>query len=315
MLFNKYPQLTYKFGNKDIQVVDIFKNISFSNVDTSYAFQDYYIEDGETPESVAIKLYGSSNLSWLILLVNNFTRLQDDWFVSQLEYLGQQESKFGGNAYYIPALPNLKIGDILVRVTGTAGTAATSVDSTSYLHVADYDPYFRKIRGICGGTGSISTGDLVLIARQNPENGTVSPIYFNNQGDPSQLTNYTNILYKESYNKSVLYFYDSYSVILDPYRFSISGRTSINSNTTYLNTTDTTTENNFALCLLYRYGICGGTMPVGVLKKTVGEDEFAKYINKQKIKVLKSEHIANVLSVIESAIETDTVSKTFIIEI
>jgi len=315
MLFKKYPQLTYKFGNKDVQVVDIFKNISFANVDTSYAFEDYYIEDGETPESVAIKLYGSSNFSWMVMLVNKFTRVSEDWFVSQLEYARQQESKFGGNAYYIPALPDVKIGDILVRVTGTAGTAATSVDSTSYCHVADYDPYFRKIRGICGGTGSISRGDLVLIARQNPENGTVTPIYFNNQSDPAQLTNYTNVLHKETYTKSVLYFYNSNSVIIDPYKWSISGRTSINSNTTYLSTTDTLTENNFALCVLYRYGICGGTMPTGLIKKTVGEDEFAKYINKQKIKVLKREHLNNVLSAIESAIETDTVFKTLTIEI
>jgi hypothetical protein len=136
------------------------------------------------------------------------------------------------------------------------------------------------------------------------------PLSFNDQGAKTSLVDYTNILHKESYDRSILYFYNSYNVIIDPYRLSISGSTSINSDTTYLNANDTLTENNFAKCLLYRYGICGGTLPTGLFKKTIAEDEYNKYIRKQKIKILKSEYVATVLSLIENALKSPLIGKT-----
>jgi hypothetical protein len=314
MLFKDYDTITYKIGNRSVTLVDIFRNITFTNIETSKAFDDYYIQDGETPEIVAERLYGTTSLSWLVMLVNNFNHIKNDWFVSAEEYQKTQDRLYGGDAIYIPALPDIKVGDILVKVTGTASNGATAVNKQIYRHIADFDPYFRKIRGICG-SGGLTAGDLILFARQNPENGTVTPIYFTDQSGNSTTTNYTNITLIEPYGKSVLYFYNSYNVIIDPYRIGASGSTSINSFTTYLNTSDTTTENNFAYSLLYKYGLCGGTAPSNLYKKTVTENEYAKYIKKQRIKILRSEYVNTVVLAVENALQSDTIGKKIKIEL
>lgn len=319
MLFKTYDKIMYTIGSSTVTLSDIFRHIEFVDVDTSNAFEDYYIQDTETPEIVSARLYGTTSLSWLVMLVNGYSSIKNDWFLSQEEYLKQKEAKFGGEAFYIPALPDLKPGDILVKVTGFTGTtgsdrSAAGVCAGIYRHISDYDPHFRKIRGICG-SGQFSDGDYILFARQNRENGTVVPIYFDDQQSKSSLVNFTNILHKESFDKSVLYFYNSYSVIIDPYRLGISGSTSINSDTTYLNSSDALTENNFAKCLLYRYGICGGTMPTGLYKKTISEDEYAKYIKKQKIKILKKQYVTKVITAIEKSLNSPLIGKTMKIKL
>lgn len=313
MIFKDYPKITYTLGNRQVTLVDIFRHVAFSNVESSKAFDDYYIQDGETPEIVSAKFYGTSSLSWLILLINNISNIKTEWFLSQQEYLNQNEVNYGGDAFYISALPDLKPGDIIVKVTATASDGASAINNGVYRHVADYDPYFRKIRGICG-SGTFTKGDNILFARQNTENGTVTPLTFY-ATDATTQTNYTSALLVEPYGSSVLYFYNGTNVVIDPYRTRPSGITSINSDTVYLNTTDNLTENNFAYSILYRYGLCGGTAPYSLLKKTVDSDQYAKYIKKQKIKILKSEFVGSVISAIENALISDTIGKNFKIEL
>jgi len=309
MIFNELDKITYTLGNRTVTLVDIFRHVSFFNIETSKAFDDYFIQDGETPEIVSAKLYGTNSYSWIILLANNITSVKDDWFLSQEEYLKMKEAKFGGDAMYIAAIPDIKAGDIVVKVTATGPNGATGITAGIYRHIADFDPYFRKIRGICG-SGTFVKGDNILFARQNTENGTVSPITFTNSAGTPATTNYTSLLLTEPYGNSVSYFYNGTNVVMDPYRFSASGSTSINSNTLYVNQSDTLTENNFARCLLYRYGLCGGTAPDRLLKKTVDSQEYTKYIKKQKIKVLKKDYVALVVSSVENALKTDNIGKT-----
>lgn len=319
MLFKDYQTIQYKIGNRTVSLVDIFRNITFLNTDTSLAYDDYYIQDGETPENISAKLYGTTSLSWLILMVNNLVHIKDDWFISASDFKNQQEADFGGDAFYVAALPDLKPGDIFVKVSATASNnvAAQSVNTNNYRHIADFDPYFRKIRGICGG-GDFSPGDLILFARQNPENGTVTQLVFNNQEATPQPTDFTNLLYKEPYGNSVQYFYNSQNVVVDPYRISPSGSTSINANTLYTDDTDFITENNFALSLLYKYGACGGTAFLtnnSLYKKTVTENEYDKYIKKQKIRVLRKDYLTTVLLAVENALQSDNIGKKLRIEI
>lgn len=319
MLFKDYKTIQYTIGNRTVSIIDIFRNITFLNTDTSLAYDDYYIGDGETPEDISAKLYGTTSLSWLILMVNNLAHIKEDWFISQEDFKKEQERDFGGDAFYIAALPDLKPGDVFVKVTATAADnlAAESVNINNYRHIADFDPYFRKIRGVCGG-GDFSPGDLILFARQNPENGTVTQLFFDNQEATPQSTDFTNLLYKEPYGNSVNYFYNSQNVVIDPYRISPSGSTSINSNTIYTDSTDTTTENNFALSVLYKYGVCGGTTyltNINLYKKTVTENEFDKYIKKQKIRVLRKDYLTPVLLAVENALQSNTIGKKLRIEI
>lgn len=48
-------------------------------------FHDYVVEDGERPDSVATRVYGSPDYTWVVLLVNNIMTLYD-WPLSSREF-------------------------------------------------------------------------------------------------------------------------------------------------------------------------------------------------------------------------------------
>ena len=108
------------------------------------------------------------------------------------------------------------------------------------------------------------------------------------------------------------------NVVLDPYR-RVNGNTieksSVDPGTTYSNSSDVLTLNNFAKTLIYRYGASGGLLPTGVLKTTEQNTNFQNYLNKQKIKVLKPEILSVVLNALENAIKSDLIGRVIKVEI
>lgn len=310
MLFDNYEKITYNIGGKDLTLADIFKSISFKDVETSSAFYDYYIQDGETPEIVSARLYQTTAYSWLILLVNNIADIKNEWFESAEEFERNRERDYGGYAYYVSTLPDLQPGDVMVKVTGISGAGATGITASVYQHIADFDTNLRKIRGICGSANFIS-GDNVLFARKQ-DNGNVTPLIFYNNAEEPELVNYTKIWLKEKYTDSVEYFYTNNNIVLNPYKKGITG-SSIPVDTLYTNTGDTLTANNFAFTILYKYGACGGYD--GVFKKTIGEEVYDKYIKKQKIKVLRPEYVTVVVNTIKNALLSDKIGNVFKIKI
>lgn len=306
MLFDNYNKITYTFNGKEVILSDIFRNISFDDVETSNAFFEYYIEDGETPESVSIKVYGTSSYSWLILLVNSIADRKNDWFESEKEYVRKKELNYGGNAFYVAALPDLQVGDVMVKVTSTSGNNATDVDETTYRHIAEFDPYFRKIRGICG-SGTFAIGDNILFGRKQ-SNGSVIPLTFDNKEELPETTDFTNIIYLEKYENSVDYFYTANNIVLNPYRAGITGY-NVDADTTY--TDEGATGNNFAVTLIYKYGACGGIPVSGSIKHEVSETLRTTYLNKQKIKILRPEYLSSVIDLIKTSLSSNEVGKSF----
>ena len=314
MLFKNYPKIVYNFQNKNVTLVDIFKNVSFTNVDNNNAFDDYYIQDGETAEDISLKFYRTTAYAWLILLSNNILDIKKDWFISASEYEKTRESSLGGDAIYIAALPDIRQGDIVVKVTSEDGSNATAIDNTVYRHVADFDPYFRIVRGI-SGAGVFGIGDIVLFARLNAD-GSVTPIQFKNQSQQGYITDYTNIIHIEPYRNSVEYFITGNDVILNPYMDVVnSGRTAISPSTTYLDSTSPEQPNNFGNTLLYYYMNTEGLLPTNISKYAKGTENYNKYIQKQKIRILKPELLNTVISAIQTALNGDNVGKIFKVEL
>ena len=73
--FKKFPKLVYDFNREGVvnSVVDLFRQVrpiqNFIDNFTSYKF--YSIRDGERPDIVSQKLYGSPNFYWTFFLVND----------------------------------------------------------------------------------------------------------------------------------------------------------------------------------------------------------------------------------------------------
>ena len=76
MYFKRFPDIFYNFkinGKDSLHVVkDITTNVRFrkSVLANITLFDEYDIRDGETPDIIAAKYYGSSEYHWVIMLCN-----------------------------------------------------------------------------------------------------------------------------------------------------------------------------------------------------------------------------------------------------
>jgi hypothetical protein len=79
---------------------DIFENLTY--------FDKYTVVGDERPDNVADKVYGDSNLDWLVLLANNIININSEWPSPQstfdnimLEKYGSYENLYDGIHNYI----------------------------------------------------------------------------------------------------------------------------------------------------------------------------------------------------------------------
>jgi len=78
---------------------DIFQDLSF--------FTKYQVEGDDRPDNIAFKVYGDSNLDWLILIANNIVNIQTEWPLPQndfdrfvLDKYGDYETLYSGIHHY-----------------------------------------------------------------------------------------------------------------------------------------------------------------------------------------------------------------------
>ena len=83
--FKYFPVITYDVrGKKNQFQIDVITNILVrvrKKLDlTNLAFFDeYFLQDGDTPESLAHQVYNDSQLHWIILYTNYMTNPYYDW--------------------------------------------------------------------------------------------------------------------------------------------------------------------------------------------------------------------------------------------
>jgi hypothetical protein len=80
--FNYFPKTAYTFDGTNIEVVtNLLSKVSFESdfKNNSIVYYEYTISDGETPEIVAHKIYGSVDKYWIILMLNDILHPQFDF--------------------------------------------------------------------------------------------------------------------------------------------------------------------------------------------------------------------------------------------
>ena len=92
MYFSKFPKLLYDIkndGNYKL-VPDIFRRIKVrSKIKDNISLLDKYdVGEGESPETVAFKVYGDTDYFWVVCLMNNIVNRFYDWPLD--EYVFQQ---------------------------------------------------------------------------------------------------------------------------------------------------------------------------------------------------------------------------------
>ena len=69
---------------------EIFSDLTF--------FTKYQIITDERPDNVAFKVYGDSNLDWMVLLANNIINVQQEWPLEHNSYYDYLIGKYGSDA-------------------------------------------------------------------------------------------------------------------------------------------------------------------------------------------------------------------------
>ena len=103
MYFKAMPKMVYPDEDKNKQkifttVPDIFRRVQldpfFKNRN---AMIDVFINDGETPESIAHDFYGSTKDHWIVLLANDIVDVKREWPLSTEDVVRYAKDKYGEN--------------------------------------------------------------------------------------------------------------------------------------------------------------------------------------------------------------------------
>ena len=82
--FSAFPKIEYNLtgvnGNTTL-VTDIFRRVKIRSkiADNVSLLDKYDVHDGEKPEDVAYKIYGTQDYFWVVTLVNNIVNRYYDW--------------------------------------------------------------------------------------------------------------------------------------------------------------------------------------------------------------------------------------------
>lgn len=107
MYFANFPKIVYDFdlsSGTDYKVVtDITRNVRVrKQILENIALYDYYdVQEGETPEMISEKVYGTPYYHWVIMLVNQRYDYVNDFPLSQLELDSFIDSKYGDKKYHV----------------------------------------------------------------------------------------------------------------------------------------------------------------------------------------------------------------------
>lgn len=161
--FNYFPKTIYNLddsGSLD-SITNLTVNFSFDKniLENSVLYYEYDVQDGETPEIVAHKVYGSSEKHWLILKMNDIFDVKNDWvldYTSLVESInlkysnvattfgqtGMQWSKNNTHSYYLIETRTLTLsGEKTVdEIQIDANTYANVVVTSSNYTLADSNP-------------------------------------------------------------------------------------------------------------------------------------------------------------------------------
>ncbi len=100
--FNFFPSTFYSVdsNNNGLDVVtNITTRFAFeqSLKENSNVFYPYEIKDSDTPETIAYKIYGSSERHWVVLNFNNIIDPQYDWPLTYPNFIQYVNEKYAAN--------------------------------------------------------------------------------------------------------------------------------------------------------------------------------------------------------------------------
>jgi hypothetical protein len=152
MYFNNFPTIPYDSKGtgefKDVKNLLRRVGIRAKVKSNTMLYDTYDVKNGETPESIAFKLYDDAELHWVVMLVNNITDRFHDWPLSEAQFLNFVNDKYSNpNAIHHYEIEQ-ESGDTSIKIDiGTSNSdypLATSI--TNYEYEQEEQDNKRKIR-------------------------------------------------------------------------------------------------------------------------------------------------------------------------
>ena len=102
MYFSKLPYKVFDIQGTNFLLTDILTRIIPSKElkENLTLYEMYNVKDGETPEMVANNFYGNTGYHWVLLLVNDITRVWDQWVLPYNVLSDYVISKYGKDNIY-----------------------------------------------------------------------------------------------------------------------------------------------------------------------------------------------------------------------
>ena len=152
MYFKEFPTIPYDSeGNgkfKDVKNLLRRVGIRAKIKSNTMLFDTYDVKNGESPESIAFKLYNDSELHWVIMMINNITDRYHDWPMSEAQFLQFINDKYSNvdaiHHYEIPQSSGDTSKKINIGTTNSDYPTATAI--TNYEHEQEQQDIKRKIR-------------------------------------------------------------------------------------------------------------------------------------------------------------------------
>ena len=101
MYFKDFPNILYDFNyttdSKTSVVKDVTRNVRFRKevFDSITIYDEYDIIDGETPEIIAERIYGSAEYHWVIMLLNGKYNYIDDFPLEETALVKHMQTIYG----------------------------------------------------------------------------------------------------------------------------------------------------------------------------------------------------------------------------
>jgi hypothetical protein len=152
MYFENFPIIAYdSVGNGEYKAVtDLLRRVALRSKvrSNTLVFDTYDVKSGETPETLAHKLYKDSELHWVILLINDITDRYHQWPMNNNQFIAYLNDKYSN----IDATHHYEIsqvsGDTTIKIN--IGTDNTEHSGASIVTNREYEEErqdeLRKIR-------------------------------------------------------------------------------------------------------------------------------------------------------------------------
>ena len=152
MYFASFPKIFYDSTGqgKPKSATNLLRRVAIRSKvkDNAMLYDTYDIKNGETPESIADKLYDDPQLHWVVLLVNDITDRYHQWPMTVPQFEAYIADKYtnpdGIHHYTIPKQSGDTTEVINIGTDNTSHPTATTVSNRQF--ELDLQTEYSKIR-------------------------------------------------------------------------------------------------------------------------------------------------------------------------